>query len=85
MATASTPPAAPSRWPVIDFVELTASRRAWSPKTVLMARVSVVSLSSVDVPWALTYWTSSGPIPASSMARCMTRAAPSPVGSGAAT
>ena len=47
--TASTPPAAPRRCPVIDFVELSASRRAWSPKTALMAWVSARSPSGVLV------------------------------------
>jgi hypothetical protein len=48
--TASTPPAAPSRWPVIDLVELTASFLAWSPKARFTAVVSATSPSGVDVP-----------------------------------
>ena len=40
-------------WPVIDLVELTITLRAASPNTVLIASVSVVSFSFVDVPCAL--------------------------------
>jgi hypothetical protein len=47
---ASMPPAAPRRWPVIDFVDDTASRWAWTPKTFLIARLSVLSLYGVEVP-----------------------------------
>src|SRR2546422_2042432 len=43
LKTASTPPAAPRRCPVMDFVELTARRRTWSPKTCLTALVSMRS------------------------------------------
>ena len=49
----STAPAAPSRWPVMDLVELTASLAAWSPKVVWMAAVSQASFMEVEVPWAL--------------------------------
>ena len=50
----STAPAAPSMWPVIDFVELTATVRAMSsPSAALIATVSAASFSGVDVPWAL--------------------------------
>jgi hypothetical protein len=53
-AIASTAPAAPSRWPVIDLVDDTGIRRASaSPSAILMAAVSVASLASVEVPWAL--------------------------------
>ena len=45
-------PAAPSRWPTIDFGELIGTCGARSPKAALIARVSVTSLSGVDVPWA---------------------------------
>jgi len=38
----------------MDLVELTGIRRASSPKTCLMARVSVRSFIGVPVPWALT-------------------------------
>jgi hypothetical protein len=37
-------------WPVADFVELTLTLLAYSPKTALMARVSLKSLAGVDVP-----------------------------------
>ena len=50
---ASTAPAAPSRWPVMDLVELTARRAAWSPNVVWMAAVSQASFIWVEVPWAL--------------------------------
>ena len=60
VAISSTPPEAPSRWPIMLLVLLMASLRAWSPKTFLMALVSAASPSSVLVPWALTYCTSSG-------------------------
>ena len=46
-------PAPPSRCPVIDFVDEIGIRAAWSPKTSLIAAVSVESLAGVDVPWAL--------------------------------
>ena len=50
--SAATTPAAPSRWPTIDLGELMATLWACAPKAALMARVSVTSLSGVDVPWA---------------------------------
>ena len=50
---ASMPPAAPRVWPIIDLVELMASRFACSPNTSLTARVSITSPAGVDVPWAL--------------------------------
>ena len=42
---ASMPPAPPSAWPVIDLVDETASLRACSPNTRLIAIVSVMSLT----------------------------------------
>jgi hypothetical protein len=53
LKTASTPPAAPSRWPVIDLVELTATFGARAPSKRLIALVSATSPSGVDVPCAL--------------------------------
>src|SRR3546814_17620284 len=47
--TASTPPAAPSRWPVIDLVELTMVLYAWSPSAALPAIVSARSPAGVAV------------------------------------
>jgi len=41
--------AAPRRWPVIDLVELTGTRAAWSPKTALIATVSTRSPAGVEV------------------------------------
>ena len=54
VATASTAPAAPSRWPMTDFVLETGTRAACSPSAACSATVSERSLSGVDVPWALT-------------------------------
>ena len=50
---ASTAPAAPRRWPVMDLVELIATLYACLPKTDLMAKVSMASFRGVEVPWAL--------------------------------
>jgi len=50
---ASIAPAAPKQWPIIDFVEETASSYAWSPKTSLIAFVSAASPRGVEVQWAL--------------------------------
>ena len=50
---ASTAPAAPSRCPVMDLVELTATRVS-APNTCLIARVSARSPKGVEVPWAFT-------------------------------
>ena len=53
VATASTPPAAPRRCPVMDLMALTARRRACSPKTRLIAWVSAASPFLVEVACAL--------------------------------
>ena len=50
---ASTAPAAPKVWPIIDFVDETASSCACAPKTSLIAFVSARSPSGVEVPCAL--------------------------------
>ncbi len=65
------------------LVLLIASRRACSPKTCLIAFVSAASPSSVLVPWALTYCTSSGLSFASLRAIRIAIAAPAPLGCGA--
>ena len=52
-AITSTAPAAPSRCPVIDLVELIAVFLAASPIAFLMAAVSYWSFSPVEVPCAL--------------------------------
>ena len=78
--TASTPPAAPSRWPVIDLVELTTSFFACSPKASLIALVSLTSPSGVDVPCAFTYWISSALRAAERSAACIERFGPSTFG-----
>ena len=49
-----TAPAATVRWPIMDLVELTASFPACPPNTLRIARVSIRSLATVEVPWALT-------------------------------
>ena len=52
-AANSTPPAAPSKCPVIDLVELTIVLPAASPSACLIAFVSQTSPIGVEVPWAL--------------------------------
>src|SRR2546423_250511 len=55
LTAASTPPAAPSMCPVMLFVEETMSPFfAQSPKTFLMAFVSAMSPTGVEVPCAFT-------------------------------
>ena len=55
VATASTAPAAPSRWPIADLVDETGiSLAPSSPSARLSAAVSAASLSCVEVPCALT-------------------------------
>ena len=53
VTASSIAPDAPSRWPIIDLVEETASFLAWAPKVLLIAVVSIASLYGVEVPWAL--------------------------------
>ena len=52
-ATASTAPAAPIRWPIIDLIDDSGRALAPSPKMRLTAVVSIWSFSRVLVPWAL--------------------------------
>src|SRR4029453_19280425 len=80
---ASSPPAAPSRWPVIDFVDDTMSDPAWSPKQRLIASVSTLSPCGVHVPCALMYDTCAGSTAALFKARPITRSGPSPSSDGA--
>jgi hypothetical protein len=47
-------PAAPSIWPVIDFVELTSTSPMRPPNAFLIAAVSGTSFKGVPVPCALT-------------------------------
>ena len=54
-ASADTAPAAPSVWPTMLLLLLTARRSAWSPNAARIAFVSVASFSGVEVPWATTY------------------------------
>src|SRR5580765_3475025 len=51
--TASTAPAAPSRWPILAFVELIESLGAASPAQRLIAWASALSFRGVPVPCAL--------------------------------
>src|SRR5208282_2003550 len=51
--SASTAPAAPSRWPMLALVELTGKVAARPPAQRLMAAASVLSFCGVAVPWAL--------------------------------
>src|SRR3954465_2565518 len=85
VTTASSAPAAPSRWPVHDFVAVTQTCATASPSAVRSAAASATSPSGVDVACALTCAISEGLRPASRMASASARAAPAPVGSGAAT
>jgi len=66
----------------MDFVEASMTFRAKSPITVLTATDSVRSLYGVEVPCALMYCTSSGPMPASLSAARIARTAPPPSGVG---
>ena len=84
VTTPSSPPAAPRRWPVIDFVDETTSPfLACSPNTRLMAWHSATSPCGVEVPWVFTYPTLSGATPASFRAMRIARWPPSPSGAGA--
>jgi len=51
--TASTAPAAPSRWPCIDLVDDIGMVLAAGPKAAFTARVSAASFICVEVPCAL--------------------------------
>ena len=53
VATDSSAPAAPRRWPVIDLVEVTTTRSASAPSAWRIARASATSPCGVDVAWAL--------------------------------
>ena len=67
--------------PVMLLVELTRSPFfAQPPNTFLMAFVSAMSPTGVEVPWAFTYFTSSGSRPASCRQRRIARSAPPPEG-----
>src|SRR5437764_13524431 len=48
--TTSAAPAAPSKWPMLDLVELTAIAAACLPAQRLMAAASALSFSGVPVP-----------------------------------
>ena len=53
-SSASTAPAAPSRWPVMLFVDETGSASAAAPNTARIARASLRSPAGVLVAWAFT-------------------------------
>src|SRR5437762_1045120 len=74
---APTPPAAPSRCPIADFVALTAMEES-RPNTLLMALISPRSPTGVEVACALRWRTSRGEIPAWAIAISIARRAPSP-------
>ena len=80
---ASTAPAAPSKCPVMDFVELIFIEYKWSLKTCPKAFASALSPSGVDVPCMLTTSTSLYVRPESLMQLFITLIAPSPSGWGA--
>ena len=54
VVASSIAPAAEIVWPIMDLVELTRSRAASAPNTVLMAAVSTRSFIGVEVPCAFT-------------------------------
>src|SRR5580704_10313122 len=60
---ASIAPAAPRRWPVADLVDDIDTVAAALPSRRSTASSSRSSPSGVEVPWALTYWISSGRTP----------------------
>ncbi len=66
-------PAAPSVWPIMLLLLVTASLSAWAPKAERIAFVSLASLSGVLVPWAMTSCTCSGATSASRSAFSMAR------------
>ena len=79
----STAPAAPSRCPVIDLVEVTATCGAASPSAVRMASASATSPCGVLVACALMCTTSDGDRhQRQSSAIRIARVAPLPSGSG---
>ena len=80
VAMDSSAPAAPSRCPVIDLVEVSTVFRAASP-SALIAFTSATSPSGVDVAWALMCMTSRAACRSSS-AILIARAPPSALGIG---
>ena len=60
VAIASTAPAAPSRWPNVDFGAVTTTPSAALPKTSRIAFASATSPAGVDVACALMCVTSDG-------------------------
>ena len=69
MIPASRLPAPPSRWPVIDLVELTSRLFADSPKVSQIALASARSPRGVEVACAFKYPMSLGATPASSQSQ----------------
>ena len=56
-AAASSAPAAPRQWPIIDLSDVTGTDAARSPNRHRTARASARSFCGVAVPWALTWST----------------------------
>jgi hypothetical protein len=75
-------PEAPRAWAWNGLLAEMGMAQAWSRKTLLMARVSVASLSGVDDPCGLMKSTVSAWTPAESRAMRMARAAWAPSGLG---
>ena len=83
VATASSAPAPPSRWPVIDLVLVTTTSVACAPSVAWSIRPSAMSPCGVEVAWALTWAMSVGLIVAPRRsARRIARAPPRPCGVG---
>ena len=82
VATASSAPAPPSRWPVIDLVLVTTTWSTWEPSVAWSISPSAMSPCGVDVACALTWKIDSGPISDSFSARRIAREPPRPSGSG---
>ena len=83
VSTASTAPAPPSRWPIIDFVAETMASEACGPSRALIASDSGTSPTGVDVACALMWRMSAGCRPAVSRAWRIARIEPRPSGSPA--
>ena len=81
-ARVSRAPAPPSRWPVIDLVEVTTQPSTASPRPWRIELASVTSPCGVEVPWAFTCLMSERCRPESMIAFRIAPNWPSPEGSG---
>ena len=70
----------PSKWPVIDLIELIGIFAICSPNNWLIAIASEASPAGVEVPCVLIWSMSVGCNPADLRARCIHIIAPSPSG-----